>query len=111
MTKMRLFLAALLFLTITTGIASPSLAAQSDGAALFETHCAGCHPQGKNILRRGKNLKLKALQKNEVDTVDAIATLVTHGKNNMSAYANTLSAPEIQAVSAYVLDQAQQGWH
>ncbi|MGF1601115.1 MAG: c-type cytochrome [Thermosynechococcaceae cyanobacterium] len=92
-------------------MASPASAAQADGSALFATHCASCHPQGKNILRRGKTLKLKALQKNEVDTVDAIATLVTNGRNNMSAYADTLSAPEIQAVSTYVLDQAEQGWH
>lgn len=82
-----------------------------DGAALFEINCVGCHPQGNNIIRRGKTLKIKALQRNGVDSLDAIATLVTNGKNNMSAYADTLTAPEIEAVSAYVLQQAEKDWH
>lgn len=97
---------ALFALSIT-----PSLAADTDAAAkLFEIHCAGCHPQGGNIIRRGKNLKQAALQKNKVDTLEAIATLVTNGKNNMPAFQDRLSSAEINEVSAYVLEQAAQGW-
>ncbi|PZD74896.1 Cytochrome c6 [Acaryochloris thomasi RCC1774] len=103
-----------LMLIVIMGLTSaPALAISSSpgGAELFEVHCVGCHPQGKNIIRRGKTLRKKALQKNKVDSLDAIATLVTNGKGNMSAYADKLSAPEIETVSAYVLEQAEQGWH
>ena len=89
--------------------AAPNAAAP-DAAALFETNCAGCHPQGGNIIRRGKSLKLKALEKNGLETEAAIASLITLGKNNMSAYGDKLSADEIAALSQYVWEQAQQGW-
>ncbi len=94
-------------------------ASETSGAQLFEIHCAGCHINGGNILRRGKTLKLKALQRNQVDSLEAIATLVTQGKGNMSAYgaaaepggASRLTPMEIETVSAYVLAQAEAGWH
>ncbi len=86
------------------------VATEPSGAKLFEAQCAGCHAGGGNIIRRGKNLKLKALQKNKFDTLEAIATLVTQGKGNMSAYADRITPEEIQTVSAYVLTQAQNGW-
>jgi cytochrome c6 len=79
-------------------------------AQIFEVHCAGCHVKGGNIVRRGKTLKLKALEKNQVDSLEAIAQLVTNGKGIMSAYDERLTADEIQAVSAYVLAQAKAGW-
>lgn len=81
-----------------------------EAGKIFAANCAGCHANGGNIVRRGKNLKLKALEKNGVDNVDAIAQLVTNGKNNMSAYQDRLTTSEIQAVSAYVLEQAKTGW-
>jgi cytochrome c6 len=61
-------------------------------------------------MRRGKNLKLKALQKNGVDSVEAIAQLVTQGKGLMSAYGDRLSAEEIAVVANYVTEQAKQNW-
>jgi cytochrome c6 len=88
---------------------SPALAS-SDGAVLFENNCAGCHVNGGNIVRRGKNLKLKTLQKNGVDSVEAIAQLVTQGKGLMSAYGDRLTAEEIATVSQYVLERSQQDW-
>ncbi|MBD1913001.1 MULTISPECIES: c-type cytochrome [unclassified Leptolyngbya] len=81
-----------------------------DAAPLFETHCAGCHINGGNIIRRGKNLKQKTLERNGYDTAEAIAQLVTHGKGNMPAYADRMTPDEIQAVANYVLEQAAQNW-
>jgi cytochrome c6 len=81
-----------------------------DAAKLFEVHCAGCHPQGGNIIRRGKTLKLKALQANHVDTVDTIAQLIAAGKGNMTAFGDRLAATEIQVLSEYVLTQAETNW-
>ena len=45
-----------------------------------------------------------------MDSEDAIASLVANGKNNMSAYKDRLSAKEIEDVSAYVLEQAENNW-
>lgn len=100
-----ILLSALLCLPTATLAAVPI-----DSAQLFELHCAGCHANGGNIIRRGKNLKLKALEKNGYETVEAIAQIVTNGKANMSAYRDRLSPAEIEAVSAYVLNQAQNNW-
>lgn len=89
----------------------PALAADTpNGAKIFETQCAGCHINGGNIVRRGKNLKQKALKKYGMDSLEAIANIVTNGKGNMSAYKDRLTDDEIQAVSAYVLNQAETGW-
>ncbi len=102
---MMLILAVLLF------IPHPVLAASLDnGAAIFEANCAGCHPKGGNIIRRGKTLKEKALKRNHLDSVEAIASLVTKGKNNISAYEERLSNQQIEAVSSYVLEQAAKNW-
>ena len=49
-----------------------------NGSKIFTVHCAGCHPNGNNIIRRGKNLKLRALKRNKVDTLDAIINLVNY---------------------------------
>jgi cytochrome c6 len=77
---------------------------------IFEVNCSGCHPNGGNIIRQGKNLKQKASQKNKMNSIESIADLVTHGKNNMSAFGDRLSQEEILQVSAYVLKQTENGW-
>ncbi len=89
----------------------PALAANlTSGTEIFQMHCAGCHLNGGNIVRRNKTLKLKALERNRVNTLEAIATLVAEGKNNMSAYRDRLTPAQIQIVSEYVLEQAKQEW-
>ncbi|NER30367.1 MAG: c-type cytochrome [Symploca sp. SIO1C4] len=102
----------LMVLILLLGVVTQAaLAADTvQGTKLFQVHCAGCHPQGGNIIRRGKNLKQRALRRNGMDSVEAIISLVENGKNNMSAYKDRLSASEIEAVSAYVLAQAATGW-
>lgn len=81
-----------------------------NGAEIFKANCAACHKNGGNIVRRGKNLKLKTLHKRQVDTESAISTLVTNGKGIMSAYGDKLTPEEIANVSAYVLQRAEQNW-
>ncbi|AKG24855.1 c-type cytochrome [Calothrix sp. 336/3] len=80
------------------------------GEQIFEFHCAGCHINGSNIIRRGKNLKLPALKKYGMDSIAAVTEIVTNGKNNMSAYKDKLTVAEIEDVSNYVLEQAAKGW-
>lgn len=92
-------------------IVFPALAQpHTDTATLFTNNCAGCHVKGGNIVRRGKNLKAKALQKYGMDSVEAISQLVASGKNAMPAYKDRLTEQEIFDVSAYVLEQANKGW-
>ena len=104
-------LTMLLFFLLITLIKPVQAEDINDGAKIFSIHCVGCHPQGKNIIRRGKNLKLRALKRNKVDSLDAIINLVTYGKNNMSAYEDKLTKEQIESVSKYVLQQAQNNWH
>lgn len=80
------------------------------GAEVFEVHCVGCHINGGNIVRRGKNLKQGTLERRGYDSVEAIAQLVTNGKGLMSAYRDRLTPEEITAVSEYVLEQAANDW-
>ncbi|MCZ0898934.1 c-type cytochrome, partial [Microcoleus sp. HI-ES] len=73
-------------------------------------NCAGCHINGSNIIRRGKNLKQKALKKYGMDSIANISNLVTNGKGIMPAYKDRLSEQQIIDVSAYVLSQAETDW-
>ncbi|QDL10483.1 cytochrome C6 [Brasilonema octagenarum UFV-E1] len=91
---------------IPTALATDTVNAEK----IFSVQCAGCHINGSNIVRRGKNLKLKALKKYHMDSIEAISSIVTNGKNNMPAYEDRLSKQEIQDLSAYVLKQAEKGW-
>ena len=111
---MRIILKALI-ITLIAAISviynTPVIAADlAEGAKIFQAECAGCHPNGGNIIRRGKNLKLRALHRNKLDSIESISSLVTNGKNNMSAYGDRLSLTEIENVSAYVLERAENNW-
>ncbi|QLE56989.1 cytochrome c6 PetJ [Nostoc sp. TCL26-01] len=107
-------LVKLVLVTILLLISTVSLPAiaqdKPDGAQIFSVHCAGCHINGGNIIRRGKNLQKKALKKYGMDSLAAVQSIVTNGKNNMSAYKDRLRVEEIQAVASYVLEQAEKGW-
>ncbi len=88
-----------------------SLSAETtQGAEIFQVHCVGCHARGGNIVRWWKNLKIRTLKRNKLDSIEAIAYLVKNGKNNMSAYKDRLTETEIEIVSGYVLQQAENGW-
>ena len=101
----------LILILLNVNLISPALAADTvNGTQIFSVHCAGCHINGSNIIRRGKNLKMKALKKNNMDSIEAIASIVTNGKNNMSAYKDRLTEQQIQDVAAYVIEQAEKDW-
>ncbi|MBW4478268.1 MAG: c-type cytochrome [Tolypothrix brevis GSE-NOS-MK-07-07A] len=101
----------LLILLVNINLISPALADDTiNGTQIFSVHCAGCHINGSNIIRRGKNLKMKALKKNNMDSIEAIASIITNGKNNMSAYKERLTEQQIQDVATYVLEQAENNW-
>ena len=110
---LRCCIGAFLVLLLSLGSSGASLAAgpeASPGALLFEHHCAGCHINGGNIIRRGKNLKLKNLEREQIATVEAIATIAREGRGQMSGYADVLGSEGDQFVAEWVLMQAQNAW-
>jgi cytochrome c6 len=80
------------------------------GARLFEQHCAGCHVNGGNIIRRGKTLQLKALERQGIASEQAIAAIAAAGQGQMSGYASVLGEGGAEAVAAWVWQQALAGW-
>ena len=110
---LRCCIGAFLVLLLSLGSGGASLAAGPDastGALLFEQHCAGCHINGGNIIRRGKNLKLKTLERDGIATVEAIAAIAREGRSQMSGYADVLGTDGDQLVAEWVLIQAQNAW-
>ncbi len=107
---LNLSLSALLW---TSGLlAGPGLAFATgpDGAALFEVHCAGCHIHGGNIIRRGRTLKLKALENQGITSPAAIATIANQGIGQMGGYGEVLGTGGPEQVGLYVWQQALAGW-
>ena len=84
--------------------------ALADGAQLFEQHCAGCHVNGGNIIRRGKTLKLAALERQGLASEQAIATIAAEGLGQMSGYRAVLGEQGSQEVAAWVWQQALADW-
>jgi cytochrome c6 len=80
------------------------------GASLFQAHCAGCHLQGGNIIRRSKTLRLAALERNGVASEEAIAAIAAGGLGQMGGYAASLGDGGPEAVAAWVWRQALDGW-
>ena len=86
------------------------MASTASANEVFKTNCSSCHAGGNNIMNPDKTLKTESLEKNGVNSLGAIKALVSKGKAPMPAFASTLDEKEIDAVSAYVLDQAKKGW-
>jgi cytochrome c6 len=84
--------------------------ALADGAQLFEQHCAGCHVNGGNIIRRGKTLKLAALERDNRASEAAIAVIAAAGVGQMSGYGSVLGKEGTAEVAAWVWQQALAGW-
>lgn len=88
----------------------PRPALALSGAELFENHCAGCHVNGGNIIRRGKTLKLAALERQGLASAEAIAQVAAAGRGQMGGYGAVLGEGGPEAVADYVWQQAQNGW-
>jgi cytochrome c6 len=93
------------------GMNQSALAADAAaGAKVFNANCAACHAGGGNAINAAKTLKKDALTANGKDTVEAIVTQVTNGKNAMPAFKGRLKEDQIQSVAMYVLEKADKGW-
>ncbi|MEM6611066.1 MAG: c-type cytochrome [Cyanobacteria bacterium P01_C01_bin.72] len=103
-------LLALLTVTMFT-LATPALAGDAaSGAKVFSANCAACHAGGRNVIRGEKTLQKSALEKYEMNSLDAITYQVNNGKNAMPAFKGRLTDAQIDDVATYVLSQAEKGW-
>ena len=89
---------------------SSAWALSGSGAQLFDLHCAGCHPNGGNIICRGRTLKLKALEKHDLNNPQAIAQIAREGIGQMSGYADALGEGNDTVVAEWIWQQAQNAW-
>ena len=80
------------------------------GKTLFKNQCAGCHLNGGNIIRRGKNLKISSLKHNGIDNPEAIARIARQGIGIMSGYKDELGDNGDQIIANWVWEQAQKAW-
>ena len=100
----------LAFALFTVAFSSPALADAAGGAKIFSANCAACHAGGNNVIMANKNLKKEALATYGMNSIAAITTQVTNGKNAMPAFGGRLSAAQIEDVATYVLAQSEKGW-
>lgn len=103
-------ISVLWFIAAQPALADRDPALVAAGAKVFSANCASCHMNGNNLINAAKNLKAETLHQYGMDSLDAIVTQVTNGKAAMPAFKTRLQADQIQAVAAYVLDQAEKGW-
>lgn len=80
------------------------------GAALFGQHCAGCHVNGGNVIRRGKTLKLAALRRAGLESAADVALVAANGQGQMGGYGEVLGPGGAEAVGAWVWQQALADW-
>lgn len=101
-----IFLTAAMFTFATPAIAGDA----ASGAKIFSANCAACHAGGRNVINGAKTLQKDALEKYEMNSIEAITYQVNNGKNAMPAFKGRLSDAQIDDVATYVLSQAEKGW-
>lgn len=89
---------------------------------LFNNTCAGCHAAGENVVSAGATLFPNDLQRNGVNDVDTIYTLIYGGKNKMPGYGQDcapkgqctfgarLTDEEVRGLAEYVVEQSKLDW-
>ena len=108
---LNLFFISLFFLLFFIGLPKDLIALDTDsGKILFKNHCAGCHINGGNIIRRSKNLKIASLKNNGIQDPEAIAKIARQGIGIMDGYKEQLGDNGDQIVANWVWEQAQNAW-
>ena len=101
-----IFLSAVIFTFVNPAIAGDA----ASGAKIFSANCAACHAGGRNVINGAKTLQKDALDKYEMNSIEAVTYQVINGKNAMPAFKGRLTDAQIDDVATYVLSQAEQGW-
>lgn len=108
--KKLLSIVLLISVVFSFALTPPALADEASGAKIFSANCAACHAGGRNVIMANKTLQKKALEKYAMNSMEAIVTQVTNGKNAMPSFKGRLSSAQIEDVASYVLAQAEKGW-
>ena len=103
-------LTMLLWSTPAWGVTANEAVVLQRGGRLFENHCAGCHVNGGNVIRRSKTLKRQDLLREGVKSAADVARIAANGKGQMSGYGKVLGEGGPEAVGAWVWKQAELGW-
>jgi cytochrome c6 len=108
----KLFLSGLLAIAVFLfGLGQSAQAADlANGAKIFNANCSACHIGGSNVIIASKTLKKDALEKYEMNSLEAIKTQVTKGRNAMPAFSGRLNQAQIEDVAAFVLQRSEKGW-
>jgi cytochrome c6 len=100
-TTLTLMAAGLLFAACPGG-AEP--VGDDSGKALFEQHCAVCHPDGGNIINPEKPLDGATLAANGIETAEEIvATLRKPGPGMITFGPEVISDDEAREIADYIL--------
>ncbi|XP_027918233.1 cytochrome c6, chloroplastic [Vigna unguiculata] len=106
----------------TTPLSSAQAVDIQRGTTLFRQACIGCHDAGGNIIQPGSTLFTKDLQRNGVDTEEAIYRVTYYGKRRMPGFGKEcmprgqctfgarLEDEDIKILAEFVKLQADQGW-
>ena len=90
---------------VAFGLLGPFAQAQSGGAAVYKTKCAGCHgADGKGATAVGKANNIRDLGSADVQgqSDDALAGIIGNGKGKMPAYGKSLKPDQIKDLVAYI---------
>ncbi|RJQ48966.1 MAG: cytochrome C [Nitrospiraceae bacterium] len=96
-----------LFFTIACSSDKPSKPEKATevGGALFKQHCALCHPDGKNVIRKEKTLYRQDLEVNGIETPEDIIKVLRNPGPGMRKFdENTMSDEDAREIAVYVLD-------
>ena len=94
--------AAGMTLVVTGG---PAAAAGQSGETLFKQHCAGCHPNGGNILTAQKSLSKKDREANNVRTKDDIVKLMRNPGPGMSKFdPKLIPDKDAHTIAGYIIN-------
>ena len=89
---------------------APLARTQPSGAVLFSQHCAGCHVNGGNVIRRGKTLRWAALRRAGLESGEDVARVASVGQGQMGGYGEVLGPGGAEAVGDWVWRQALADW-
>jgi len=95
-----------LIVTIGTAVLAlaSSTAIAASGEALFNQHCAVCHPDGGNIVNKARTLHKNDLNQNGIKDWKGVVKNIRKPGPGMTAFdAKTISDKDAKAIAEYVL--------
>jgi len=83
---------------------APTAVVDDGAAALFQQHCAVCHPGGSNIITPAKTLDRKTLEQNGITTAKDILAIMRKPGPGMTTFGpELLSDKEAEQVAEHIL--------